>query len=254
MPRLHLAEIEDQAWCPAVIRDAGTSYLAFVARASGHAAALMPKFREALTRSGQTHVVDLCSGGAGPILAIAGDLRCEITLTDLHPNVAAFRDVADNHRGNVHYVAEPIDARTVPAELRGLRVLFNAFHHFRPNDARAILQDAVRANQPIAIFELVCREPGPLVAMLFMPIVTMLVVPFLRPFDWRWLPLTWVIPVIPALVLFDGLVSCLRVYSVGELRALVVTLDAPGWSWDIGRIALPGAPSPATYLVGHPPA
>ena len=254
MPRMHLMEIEDQPWCPGVIRDAATGYLAFVARVSGHAAALLPKLRETLARSGQNHIIDLCSGGAGPILAIAGDLRCEITMTDLYPNIEALRATADNQRGNVHYVATPVDARAVPDDLVGLRVIFNAFHHFQPDDARAVLQDAVRARQPIAIFELVAREPGPLVGMLLTPLLTMLVMPFVQPFNWRWIPLTWLIPVIPALVLFDGVVSCLRVYSVEELRALVAAVDAPGWSWDIGRIALPGAPSPATYLVGHPPA
>ena len=46
-----------------------------------------------------------------------------------------------------------MDATHVPRELAGLRTLFNGFHHFRPLDATAILADAVRARQPIAIFE-----------------------------------------------------------------------------------------------------
>jgi hypothetical protein len=63
------------------------------------------------------------------------------------------------------------------------------------------------------------------------------------------------VPVLPLFVLWDGLVSCLRVYSPRELRALVDSLEPrhrDAYDWDIGRIRLPGPPVYATYLVGVP--
>jgi hypothetical protein len=68
--RLHLFELEDQSWFPSLIRDAGSSYLAFVARVAGHAEAFAPKLAEALNRSGEDRIVDLCSGGSGPLPGI----------------------------------------------------------------------------------------------------------------------------------------------------------------------------------------
>ena len=48
-------------------------------------------------------------------------------------------------------------ALAVPERLTGLRTVFTAFHHFRPADARAILESAVRDRQGIAIFEATFR-------------------------------------------------------------------------------------------------
>ncbi|MCB9689054.1 MAG: hypothetical protein H6735_28685 [Alphaproteobacteria bacterium] len=137
----------------------------------------------------------------------------------------------------------------MPPELTGPRTLFNAFHHFRPEQARRILEDAVRAGEPIGVFEFVGRQPHAVPGMLGVPFAVAALVPFLRPFRWGWLPLTYLLPVLPLVVAWDGLVSCLRVYSPEELRALVVGLDT--YDWDIGTFPLP-FPGHGIYLVGTP--
>jgi hypothetical protein len=146
-----------------------------------------------------------------------------------------------------------VNAAEVPAELPGLRLVFNAFHHFDRPLALAVIRDAVRQGQPFASFEVVSREPASLIAMGFAPLNFALALPFLRPFRWAWVPLTWVVPVLPAFVLWDGVVSWLRIWSVPELRELVAEVDAPGWTWDIGEIRLGSAPAHATFFVGYPP-
>ena len=54
------------------------------------------------------------------------------------------------------------------------------------------------------------------------------------------------------LMLFDGLVSCLRTYSVEELRDLAARLDANDYDWDIGTVKSMAGPIPITYLIGMP--
>ena len=41
----------------------------------------------------------------------------------------------------------------VPESLNGFRTLFSSFHHFRPEQARAILANAMEKKQAIAVFE-----------------------------------------------------------------------------------------------------
>ncbi len=256
--RLHLFELEDQRWFPALLRDAGTAYLRLVLELSGHARLLVPKVREALERSGEKRILDLCSGGGGAIPVVVRELEragldVRARLTDYFPNDAAFRSIAAASAGRIDYAPEPVDATAVPVEQPGLRTLFNAFHHFRPADARRILADAVRAGRPIAVFEIVGRQILPIVGILLSPLQVWALMPFVRPRRASWLFLTYLVPAIPLLVLWDGLVSCLRVYSTTELRALTAGLAAPGWTWDIGRIRLGRAPAHATYLLGYPP-
>jgi hypothetical protein len=260
MARVHLFELEDQPWFPRVLRDAGTAYLEFAARVAGHSKALAPKLAEALARSGEKRIVDLCSGGAGPVAEVVDALAVRGTevhalLTDFYPNQGSLARVAARSAGRIDWLREPVDATQVPRSLAGLRTIFNAFHHFRPETARGIVADATEAGRPIAIFELVGRDWLALLGILFAPLTFALALPFLRPFRWLWLPLTYLVPILPLFVLWDGLVSCLRVYSPSELQAIVDSLEPrhrDAYDWEIGRIRLPGPPVYATYLVGVP--
>lgn len=256
---MHLVELEDLPYCPAVLRDGATAYLQHVVRIAGHAEPLADKLADALESSGEREVLDLCSGGGGPTALFADRLRArglnvKIRLSDLYPNRRALARVAEESGGMIDWEREPVDATRVPDTLPGMRLLCNSFHHFRPDDARRILADAVKARRPIAVFELVSREPVQLAALALSPLTVSLFMPFVRPFDWRWLPLTYALPALPLLVWWDGIVSGLRVYDERELAEMVASLDAPGFRWDIGRLRLGRAPVFATYLIGMPEA
>lgn len=260
MNRLHLFELEDQPWFPRVLRDAGTAYLAFASRLAGHAAALAPKLEETLRAAGETRIVDLCSGGAGPIAGIVEQLAgrgVDVTalLTDFYPNEGALARACADSGGRIDWHRGPVDATRVPRELAGVRTLFNALHHFRPETARRILADAAASGRAIASFEVIAREPLSLLGILLAPLWVALSLPFLRPFQWSWLPLTYLVPLLPLFVLWDGVVSWLRIYSPGELQALVDALEPrhrDAYTWEIGRIRLAGPPVHASYLVGVP--
>jgi hypothetical protein len=254
MARLHLMEIEDQPWCPAVLRDAATAWLVLAIRTTRQDRPIARHVARALKASGTDRIVDLCSGGSGPVLAVVDALRAEgltprVLLTDKFPNLPAFEAAAKASGGAVDFARESVDAKHVPAELTGMRTLFNAFHHFRPEDARAILADAVARRQPIAVYEIVGR--GALPAMPFVPLHVALGMPFVKPFRLDWLALTWLVPLVPMLAFWDGVVSCLRVYSVDELRDLVKGLDA-GYTWEAGRLDMGLVPVKGTYLLGRP--
>src|SRR2546425_11759383 len=86
------------------------------------------------------------------------------------------------------------------------------------SQARAILADAVHNRQGIGVFEATQRRALALLLMLLAPLMMLVVTPFIRPFRWSRLLWTYLIPLVPLVTLFDGLVSCLRTYSVQELR------------------------------------
>jgi hypothetical protein len=51
---------------------------------------------------------------------------------------------------------------------------------------------------------------------------------------WRRLFWTYVAPIVPLLVPWDGLVSGLRLYSLNELREIVEGLPSNDYRWEIG--------------------
>ena len=258
LPRLQLFELGDQSWFPATIRDLATDYLDFLEARFALHRPVVPLVAEVLRLTKATHVVDLCSGGAGPMpallhaLAVDG-MKPHVTLTDRFPNVPAFQCAVDGSNGQISFHTGPVDARAVPPELHGFRTLFNAFHHFAPVDANAVLRDAARARQPIGVFEIPDRSVRTLLSLFFLtPILVAAVTPFIRPFCWRRLLWTYVLPLVPLTCWWDGIVSQLRAYSVTELQQLAEATGAKDYSWCSGRVPILSTPGYLTYLLGSP--
>ncbi len=255
MKRLHLCELEDQSWFPATIRDLATDYLHFMQTALKVDGALVPLVEQAIRDSGARQIIDLCSGGSGPVPLLVERLAARgvpvtATLTDLYPNVAAFEAIATATDRRVTFVPDSIDARAVPATLPGLRTIFNGFHHLKPEDARAVLHAAAAARQPIAIFELSERSVGHILGVSLVPLIVWLTTPFMRPFRWTRLLWTYLIPLVPLTCLWDGVVSQLRAYTLSELHAL--TEGSRPMRWDVGRVPVAQGRGRLTYLIGVP--
>lgn len=270
MRRYQLVEIEDQAWCPAVIRDGLTDYLQFVSDRTEPYATAAPLIADAVrsSESGSTSgrsevngngvvpIVDLGSGAGGPWKRLVSRISAEgievlVCLTDLHPNIAAFRELERESNGRVRGDVRSIPADRVPADLIGFRTIFTAFHHLSPDVARRVLADAVANGSGIAVFEATPREWNVLFIMLLVPLMVWLSTPFIRPFRWSRLFLTYVIPAIPLVALFDGIVSALRTYDRGELAALAHESDPTGqFTWEIGLAGR--APVSMVYMIGTP--
>src|SRR5262245_45657432 len=102
IPRIHLFELEDLAWFPPIIRDLATDYLQFIATGLSLHRPVVPLLADALRASGSTTVMDLCSGGGGPVGALREELvrtglDVRFILTDKYPNHDAFRQLAASH-------------------------------------------------------------------------------------------------------------------------------------------------------------
>lgn len=258
MKRLQLIEIQDLPWCPAAIRDGVTDFLRFSTNRGGHYAALLPTLCYFIGRLEAPRVIDLCSGGSGPwqrlypIIARTSGDAFRIILTDRYPNLAAFRQARELSGGIIDFREEPLDAGAVPPELTGFRTMFGSFHHFPPRQARQVLQNAVDCRQGIGIFEMTERHPVALLTMLTAPLFVLLLTPAIRPFRWSRLLLTYLLPVIPLVVLIDGLVSCLRTYSPAELAELTGSLAGAPYDWEIRKSRSPGSLFPVLYAIGCP--
>lgn len=253
MRRFHLIEIHEQSWCPSFLRDLATDALQFGFNLLNVYAPVTPLLQNALDSTGKRSVVDLCSGGGGPWLELSQTLRGEsglqIWLTDKFPNPRAVENVRSVSGNSIRFYPHPLDAAEVPRELAGFRTMFTSFHHFPPGEARAILQNAVDAGEGIGVFEITRRSPSTIAITLAWALMLFICTPRIPPFRWSRLFWTYLVPVIPAVLVWDGIVSCLRTYRTQELREIAKELAASGYEWEIGET--PGALA-VTYLIGCP--
>jgi hypothetical protein len=264
MRRIQFIELHEQPWFPSSLRADVTDALQFGFNLLHAYAPIAPLLQSAINSSGsgtneRQSIVDMCSGGGGPWLDLSRKLKrseagdsagLQICLTDKYPNLEAFRSVSASSDHHITFYPEPVDAMKVPSALKGLRTMFTSFHHFPPEDARAILQNAVDAGEGIGIFEATKRAPSTIVLIFAGILLMFLHTPRIRPFRWSRLLWTYLIPVIPFVLLFDGVVSCLRTYRPQELREIVGKLTACQYQWEIGELAT--GKMPVTYLIGYP--
>ncbi len=270
MRRIELPEIHDHPRFPGFLRDLVTDALQALWQFGNSYRPILPVLYAGLAATSQragagedcVEILDLCSGGSGPWLRLAPQLerdygiRPRVCLTDKYPNHCAFARASEELGGTTQTIAsvsESVDATCVPRYLSGFRTIFSSFHHFGPTVAGAVLRGAVEDGRGIGVFEVARRGPKTLLTLCFTPFLLLFLTPSIRPFRWSRLVWTYLIPVVPFIIWYDGIVSCLRAYSLAELREMMEATAAeagPGYTWQLGE-AQTGL-LPVTYLVGYP--
>lgn len=259
MRRFHLIEFHEQLWMPESLRKTATDYLAHVEVMGRLYDGLAPVIAEAIEDSGAEQVIDLGSGGGGPWGRLHGMVsevlgrELKIVLTDLSPSVDAYREFQSEVSEAISFSEEPVDMLNVPETLRGFRTLFSSFHHFAPEQAKGILRDAVNAGDGIMIVEGTYRSVKGLVPMFVVPLIVLLVTPLIRPVRFSRFFWTYLVPVAPILIGFDGAVSVLRTYTPEEMLQLAQEVDTEGkYRWIAERVDHKALPEPVIYLKGIP--
>ncbi|CAM1501848.1 Fc.00g038320.m01.CDS01 [Cosmosporella sp. VM-42] len=258
LPRMHLFEIDDQPWFPSFLRarvqDALTQAwnsqtpLQKLSPARLAASLLINELGPSLP---SYTFIDFCAGGGGPTpsieRAINNHLRVQkqapvdFVLTDLHPNIEAWERVASNNP-LITYESEGVDASAAPERLvkreDGKKVmrLFNlAFHHFDDPLATDILKDTVETSQGFAIFELQDRYFSSTLTHFIFGIGVIAAAPY---YAWKWrspatLIFTWLIPILPFVLIFDGFMSSIRTRTPDEIEALLRSCGADTSEWEL---------------------
>ena len=257
LKRIHWFEFHDLAWFPATFRDALTEWLRVLWDRIDASSTIAPVLAEMLHESRAVRIVDLCSGASGPLLGIlrefqAGGWDFSAVVTDKFPNVNSMRELRSKSEGVIDGWLTSVDATAVPRDLTGLRTLFNSFHHFQPLEAEQILKDAYDAQQPIGIFEIPNRTFG---GVGFSFIATFLGVLLFTPTMRPKRPASWIftylLPIIPFTVAWDGWVSHLRAYTPDELLQMTCKFSE-SYCWETRELKIRNGQFTVTCLLGFP--
>lgn len=144
-------ELHDQFWIPEVFRRFVTEDLDyfwdwFLWGSFGGQAA--KDIREAVRISGG-NVLEICSGAGGGIQGLFNLLdnpNVRVTISDLYPHLENWAALTKKHE-NLSYISKPVNALDIDPELKGLRLIRGAIHHFTPELVQSLVQDAVDKNQ-----------------------------------------------------------------------------------------------------------
>lgn len=253
MRRLDLPEIEDSPRCPSWLRDAMTGYLQVVIDRFRPYDACGPVIARLLGGSGLRTILDLGSGAGGPwpglrTVIVRDGVEPDVVLSDLHPNRRAAARLAGVE--GVRYEARAVSALDLPTEPRAMLTMFTGLHHLRPDDVRRLLRSAQDARVPFIAAEATHRSVRGLLVTLLIPLLVLVLMPVVRPRRPLPLLLTYLPPLLPLLIWWDGFASTLRTYRASELRHMAAEVAEPGYSWHVEEITVRDAPIPVTVIVG----
>lgn len=219
--QLHLFEFEDQPWFPTILRDYQTDFLGFV---SDMTRIYLPAESTLSGLKGTTSgtVMDIASGNGRAAIGATRFLRQQgwkLLLSDKFPHSGTL--LREGALLNVQYLTQSIDAlKHVPkAEVY---TMFNAFHHFTEIQKIQIAEAVVQNGGKLMVF-----EPLQPTFFTFLKVFVattaglFVAVPFIRPFSFMRLALTYIVPIGIFVTCWDGLVSVLRASSKKDIESLI---------------------------------
>lgn len=179
-------------------------------------------------------------------------------LTDLHPHIPNWT-LAAAASPHIHYSPQSIDAAASPPNLlstvepplpspsqqkKTFRTFNLAFHHLPDPLATSVLADTLRTSSGFAIIELQDRQWRSFLAVCLLGLGVLAFAPY---FAWKWhspgtLFWSWVVPVLPFVLVWDGWMSSVRTRTVEEVEGMMAVAAAEeeglgrGWEVRSGRV------------------
>ncbi|MDF1821545.1 MAG: hypothetical protein P1U64_08230 [Alcanivoracaceae bacterium] len=256
--RIQAFEFMDLPQTPRVLRDSVVESLGNAMRWSGVCKTAAPVFGEFFNRLENDTVLDLCSGSGEPAAAMlealkdSGGKLPRFMVSDLFPVVHHMAQAASKHPDHIEVISSPLDATDVPAVYaHGGRMVVSAFHHFPPALARRILEDSAKKGKPIFIMEPMTRKGRGALHMGVYFVAANFLNPFLSKQDRLLKALfTYLIPLIPLMATWDGLVSIVRMYTREDFEALVEGIDTD-FHWEFRQVTS-GLDSTVSIYMGWP--
>lgn len=231
--RIHLFEFTDQSWLKGSAREAFMDCIDVIHHIARPYKGLAAKIKECADHAKSDSILDTCSGGGEQLRFILDDAHSQVVeipkiiASDLFPQTEQYRGIIDTHGEHMFdYITSSVDLldKTTHEDYRFMS-LFTALHHFRPVEVRDIFKSAIETKDAVFVAEFTERTfinaIGPII---FAPMF--LIAPlFSRRPTFLKIIFTTIVPVIPLMVVFDGLVSTFRSYTVEEIEELFLEAE-----------------------------
>lgn len=165
------------------------------------------------------------------VRAARNDPAILFRLSDLHPHIDAWMEHA-SRSPHLSFIPQPVDATRAPPSVISktssrcpipesatmmIHLFCLSFHHFSDEQASRVMRSTLESSDGFAIIELQGRTLGEIILMTGEFALLLLLTVFWFPHDWMQLFFTYSLPVLPFVQLWDGLVSCLRTRTFGEV-------------------------------------
>jgi len=207
-------------------------YLGFFYKLFGYYKLWVPGFSEFIKEVHSTKIMECCSGSGETLELIRSQLngkefeKVEFLLSDIQPHPEFVKNINQSADTSLRYIEQSVDVTEMKEEFNYPKIFINSFHHFSEDQVENIFKVNFEQGNEIIIMEYVRNSLMGYLSMLMGPVIVFLTLPFVVKL--KHLPImaifTYLIPLFPLMMLWDGCVSCLHEYSERKLTKLVKEL------------------------------
>lgn len=226
-----LFEFEDLPWFPQLLRGYMTDYLQFIFTKFNMYEPVVHELQKLIEKRSSTAIVDLCSGSGGPVISIQNaflkyyNKHIPIILTDKFIPAEIIKLLPKG----ITYHKDPVDAKSIPKGLKGLRTMFSSLHHFTAEEIKLIISNSSLSSEPFAFFDSGNKSILMILSIIvFHPILMFLFTPFIKPFSLGRVLFTYLIPLVMFFTIWDGIISILNLHSKKNINNLISQLSQTG--------------------------
>lgn len=119
---------------------------------------------------------------------------------------------------------------------KGLYTFINNFHQLNVKEAKQLLTQIAISKNPVVVLEGNNDSLWQIIGMtFFVPLTVLLMSPFVKPFRGSRLIFTYIIPILPLVIMIDGCLALLKLYNPNDLKELTSDIIVGNYKWQYGK-------------------
>jgi hypothetical protein len=229
---MQMKELEDYDWFPQTLRTYQMQTIGYMVKMMGIYKPIVPLLEHCIQQQKLSQVVDLCSGSGLPSIYIKERFSIPIpfVLTDKYPQQIPRKE-------GITYASNSISVLEFTPQSHVLYTMYNAFHHFTDAEQLNILQKCKAHNASICIVEVITPTLQNIIQVIIAStLIQVLIVPFIKPFSWKRLLFTYIIPINILTVLIDGIITVFKTKTKKQYQRLTQNLNSTTYSIETNAI------------------
>lgn len=225
--RWHLFEFDDQSWLPNTLRQV---YMDILGSNKFRVMPFKRRLLDDLEEKKDVIIHSLCSGNGNFVFLLYTLLHeqkvVKFILSDLFPLKGEYKRFKSLSNGNIDFIDSPVDATKIRPAFGQWFLMAGSLHHFRENDIEQIFQRIIDSKGTLIMMENHNRTyTQAFKLLLVLPLFSVLASIFGKPFRLSKLLFGAVLPIVPAMIFIDGMISNFRSYKKVDLENILYKLS-----------------------------
>lgn len=226
----YLFECMDSKWLPESLRN--TLFNAFdfsLSTLRKYYKLISKKIYTEIEKEKFSAIVEIGAGNCNASLELhklIKDRKITIIVCDISPNKKLYKEIEKKTKGKIKPIYHSVSAKDAAKYIPKNSLVFfsTSFHHFHILEQEQIIKSLSKKSKRIMIFESIKRNLPFIIfaSTLFIPILFLFPIFKPRPSHFFW---CWIIPVVPFMLTWDGIVSCFRQNSAEEWKKLLKKIN-----------------------------